>query len=192
MLPGEIISHVNNIMSRTRTVTNLGPIHNEPDAPATTLDTAVPLLVVKCFVEMHPRDYERQRQENIAKNKVLLEELNIDRPLFEPKQTKRTPATKKQAPKRPVSEASSNTPSEGEEARPKKLQRVATTSTAEPTDPGLRRSGRNVGRAIDYTSESAASAHKGLPEPVTVKARRANNSGSGPQGRSSGKRIHDP
>ncbi|KAJ7225482.1 PUA-like domain-containing protein [Mycena pura] len=120
-------------------------------------------------------EYEKQRLRNMERNKALLMELGLNKPLFEPKEVKRVKASKKRKPE-PVEDRDS-------EPVPKtpRIESVNTTSGA------LRRSGRNAGKTIDYQSEQ----HIGSPVPVSINMRRIEN--TGPMGRGTGsKRLHDP
>jgi E3 ubiquitin-protein ligase UHRF1 len=146
---------------------------------------------------MNVRDHERIRRENIQKNKELLLSLGLDKPAFEPKQKKLAPAAPKPKPalKRNASDATSDSEDEEDKRPKKKVQRATKTAVNDEdgasADAGPRRSGRNAGKTIDYNSESLATSRM-IVEPVSVKARRESNYGGGPEGRSIGKRIHDP
>jgi E3 ubiquitin-protein ligase UHRF1 len=130
-----------------------------------------------------PTDWDRERAANIQRNKELLAALAVEKPAFEPKQKKRPAKAKaKAAAKRPASEA---TDEEDDEEPPRKAARVV-------EDGGPRRSGRNAGRAVDYTGESEAAARRNKVEPVSVRARRESNYGGGPEGREDGRRTQNP
>ena len=125
--------------------------------------------------------YDNLREENIARNRKLLEAL-MDKDLAagtqrpQPKQTRRgrqsAPAKSKKRIER--------TGEETEDFRPMKRVRP------EIPQSGLRRSQRNAGKEMpDYQGES----HDRLPRPVTARVGVDND---GDPRRPSGKRIHDP
>lgn len=138
---------------------------------------------------MNPRDYERMRQANIESNKALLASLGLEKPLIEPKQTKRpaapkkAPATKKRS--APASDATSGEES-SDERRPK-VQRVSAVREGDEDGPGPRRSGRNAGKSVDYKSENANAAGR-VPKLLSIK----DDMNAGPEGRAMGKRKYDP
>jgi E3 ubiquitin-protein ligase UHRF1 len=105
--------------------------------------------------------------------------LGFDKPTLEPKETrlKKTPATKK----RNLTETLAD--DDGDNKSPAKAQRVE----SEPTS-GVRRSSRNVGRAVDYRNEVV----KGSPVPISFSSGVRTSENSGPLGRQTGRREYDP
>lgn len=137
-----------------------------------------------------PTDYELRRAENIARNKAMLEALDLTggaSAMFTNSTTNSAPAAKKskkrQPRKRKTPPPSDSADSEGESG-PTKAKVAKTSMESSPAD-GLRRSSRNAGKTIDYRKESEV-------EPVKLVARRVGASHDREPGRPTGKRIHDP
>ena len=103
--------------------------------------------------------------------------------MLEPKETriKKTPATKK----RNLPETSAY--DEGKEP-PAKAQRVESIELDSTSTSGLRRSSRNVGRTVDYQNEVV----KGSAVPISFSSGVKTSNNSGPLGRQTGRREHDP
>lgn len=106
--------------------------------------------------------------------------LGFDKPTLEPKETrlKKAPATKK----RNLPETSADDDG-GSNKPPTKAQRVESDPTS-----GVRRSSRNVGRTVDYKNEVV----KGSPVPISFSSGVKTSENSGPLGRQTGRRTHDP
>ncbi|KAJ8522541.1 hypothetical protein ONZ45_g907 [Pleurotus djamor] len=119
-------------------------------------------------------DYEKQRNANIARNKLLLEALELDRPQFEPVEDRRKPRPKK----RKADDDSS-------EVKPTQEKRAKVTEIPEG---GVRRSGRNAGKTIDYKAEIV----RAPVVSAAVQSGLKSVDDAGPAKRSTGKRIHDP
>lgn len=121
-----------------------------------------------------PTAYELQRERNIAANKKLLESLNIPQ-VFAPKAPK-TKARKRRAP----------TPEPTDDEPPSKVVRVtAPTDNVDAPSTGLRRSGRNAGKKIDYVAVQ----ERGQPTPVS---QRVGVDHDTEPSRPMGKRKYDP
>ena len=103
--------------------------------------------------------------------------LGFDKPTLEPKEIrlKKTPATKK----RDLQETSAD----DDDKPPAKAQRVESVPTS-----GVRRSSRNVGRAVDYRNEVV----KDSPLPISFSSGVKTSENSGPLGRQTGQRKYDP
>ncbi|KAJ7181693.1 PUA-like domain-containing protein [Mycena crocata] len=102
-------------------------------------------------------DYERQRLKNIERNKQLLAQLELDKPLFEPKEIKRPKPSKK---RKPVEE-----PDDSPTAKSACTDSANLGSSIEGS---IRRSSRTAGRKpVDYKSEKNSSS----PLPISAKAR---------------------
>lgn len=124
--------------------------------------------------------YEENRLANIRKNTLLLQELGLDKPFFEPK-AKPPPAKKSQPRKRKA-------PPSDEEQAPPKLSKTSSEQTSSVfVDGGPRRSGRNANKSVDYLKEGTG----GLPMPVSIKARESMGALAS-AGRCADKRVHDP
>lgn len=121
-------------------------------------------------------EYERQREENIARNQKLLEELGLDKPIFEPVESKRPVKAKRTDKKRKVDET---------DATPDAPKRV---KSSEIPEGGVRRSGRNVGKSIDYKNEVVRTPMVS----AAVKSGIKSVENEGPMGREEGKRVHNP
>ncbi|KAF7347804.1 E3 ubiquitin-protein ligase ORTHRUS 5 [Mycena venus] len=129
-------------------------------------------------------DYERQRLENIERNKALLNSLGLDKPFFEPEEIKRTkPKANATSKKRKPVEEHDGAPSP-------KASRVESVKSTDSGEAGpVRRSSRNAGKTVDYKGERHASS----PLPISFKSGIRDTDNSGPLGREAGsKRIHDP
>ncbi|KAJ6604685.1 PUA-like domain-containing protein [Mycena vulgaris] len=127
-------------------------------------------------------DYERQRQLNMERNKQLLIELGLDKPFFEPKETKRQKAAPK---KRKSADDHEGAPSAKSARTEPANSDNSTASSGEPS--AVRRSSRNAGRTVDYKTEKSESS----PLPISFKS--GIRSTDAPLGREAGsKRIHDP
>jgi len=68
---------------------------------------------------------------------------------------------------------------------PAKTRRVDSDATSES---GVRRSSRNVGRTVDYQKEVV----KSSPAPISFSSGVKTSENSGPLGRQTGRRKHDP
>ncbi|KAJ7103499.1 PUA-like domain-containing protein [Mycena belliarum] len=124
-------------------------------------------------------DYEKQRLLNMERNKALLIQLGLDKPFFEPKETKRPKATSK---KRKLVEDPEMPPTA-------KSARTERADSAGVSPVGVRRSSRNAGRTVDYKLEKVVASP--LPISFTSGVRSTENAGA--IGREAGsKRIHDP
>ncbi|PPQ88665.1 hypothetical protein CVT25_010241 [Psilocybe cyanescens] len=124
--------------------------------------------------------YEKARLENIRKNRELLIQLGLDKPLLEPTEifVKKPAATKKRKlPDPPLNE---------EAESDAKAQRVSLPDTA--PESGVRRSSRNAGKIIDYKKEII----KGSPIPVAYSSGVKVSENEGPMGREDGPRRYDP
>ncbi|KAI0068481.1 hypothetical protein BV25DRAFT_3 [Artomyces pyxidatus] len=136
-----------------------------------------------------PTAYEKEREANMARNRALLEELQLDKggatflgmpekPAPVPPFKKRRPVVhqknkKRKTPPPSDSGAESETP-------PSRVRKVATE-----VEGGLRRSSRNAGKTVNYEAEIA----HGLPKIVTKKVGVDHDT---EPNRRSGKRAHDP
>lgn len=101
--------------------------------------------------------YAKEREQNIARNKALLDVLGINplKPKIEPKENlrKKVAAKKRKSPSPESDEL---------EEPPKKASRLADDSN----EPGrTRRSSRLAGKTVDYKQEQ----DRGVPEPITIK-----------------------
>ena len=107
--------------------------------------------------------------------------LGLDKPILEPKETriKKTPA-KPATKKRILLQTSED---DGGNKPPAKAQRVESDSTS-----GVRRSSRNVGKIVDYQNEVV----KSSPVPISFSSGVKTSENSGPLGRQTGPREHDP
>ncbi|KAJ6509570.1 PUA-like domain-containing protein [Mycena vitilis] len=123
-------------------------------------------------------DYEKQRLENMERNKALLRTMGLDKPFFEPKEIKRPKASTK---RKRVAEEPDCVPN----AKSSRVEPVAVDK-----DPGpIRRSSRNTGKTVDYKSEQKG----GSPLPISFRSGIRNTENTGPLGKEAGsKRIHDP
>ncbi|KAF4605246.1 hypothetical protein EYR40_004029 [Pleurotus pulmonarius] len=121
-------------------------------------------------------EYERQREENIARNQKLLEELGLDKPIFEPVESKRPVKAKRTDKKRKVDDT---------DATPDAPKRV---KSSEMPEGGVRRSGRNIGKSIDYKNEVVRTPMVS----AAVKSGIKSVENEGPMGREEGKRVHNP
>ncbi|KAG9222839.1 hypothetical protein PLEOSDRAFT_1101745 [Pleurotus ostreatus PC15] len=121
-------------------------------------------------------EYERQRDENIARNQKLLEELGLDKPIFEPVESKRPAKAKRTDKKRKVDDT---------DVTPDAPKRV---KSSEIPEGGVRRSGRNVGKSIDYKKEVVRAPTVSAAVQSGIKS----VENEGPMGREEGKRVHDP
>jgi E3 ubiquitin-protein ligase UHRF1 len=101
--------------------------------------------------------YAKEREQNIARNKALLDDLGIDplRPKREPKENLRKQVAAKKR-KSPLLE------NDELEEPPKKVSCIANDSNEQG---GARRSSRLAGKTVDYKQEQ----DRGVPEPVTFK-----------------------
>lgn len=107
------------------------------------------------MVEM---DFEAQREANIARNRQLLEALELDRNVIEvPKPKPKAKQTKK---RKEVHSADEGGDDE-EVKRPRKVA-VVTNPDGDAANGGPRRSGRNAGRKVDY-SDSATLVRPSVP-----------------------------
>ncbi|PPQ64435.1 hypothetical protein CVT26_002142 [Gymnopilus dilepis] len=121
--------------------------------------------------------YELSKLENIKRNKALLVDLGLDKPLLEPLEKvvqKAPPQKKRKAPE----------PSEIDEKPPAKKQQ----RTDFVPEKGLRRSSRNAGKVVDYKGEII----KEAPIPVAYSSGVKTTENEGPMGREDGPRLHDP
>ncbi|TFK30471.1 hypothetical protein FA15DRAFT_9868 [Coprinopsis marcescibilis] len=131
-------------------------------------------------------EYERQREENIRKNKELLRSLGLDGPLssmLEPKEAARKKESKSRKRKAEQAEAPEEPPAKARRADSEKLK----DGESAPVE-GVRRSSRNTGKVVDYKNE-IKSAHS-LPYAYSSGVKTTEN--EGPLGREGGKRVHDP
>lgn len=111
-------------------------------------------------------------------NKALLAALGLDKPFFEPKETRPVKVAPGQK-KRKGLESENEGSSESETPPPK----VSRTNSGSEDSSGLRRSSRNAAKQVDYSSESF--------EKHNLKSVRSTRSGTEPRDRV-GKRVHDP
>ncbi|KAF9453785.1 hypothetical protein P691DRAFT_657740 [Macrolepiota fuliginosa MF-IS2] len=123
-------------------------------------------------------EYEKNKALQIEKNKELLKSLGLEKPLCEPKEK---PRKKIPPPKRKAEEQA-----EDVQAPAPKVQRVEDLKAVnESSSTGPRRSSRNAGKKMDYTSEQKLDS----PQPVI---RNKTSGNDGPMGREAGKRVHNP
>ncbi|KIY71607.1 hypothetical protein CYLTODRAFT_441129 [Cylindrobasidium torrendii FP15055 ss-10] len=135
-----------------------------------------------CFTSliMALSEYEKQRNTNIARNRALLENLGLDKPMFEPIEPQRKkPSAKKPVEKKRKAEASEDEPVA-------KAQRVEGAENDDPNASTVRRSSRNRGKTVDYNSEKTTSAL----ELVAYKTTPAPSGNTGPVGDGKAKRIY--
>ncbi|KAF8078592.1 PUA-like domain-containing protein [Lyophyllum atratum] len=92
-------------------------------------------------------EYEKQRALNMQKNIDLLKSLGLDKPLFEPKEKpqKSKPVVKK---RKAIADVDEDAP----------IVSKAPRLESPPVDASIRRSSRNAGKKVDYTSEQQRSA----------------------------------
>jgi len=125
-------------------------------------------------------EYERKKAENIAKNRAILEKIDVARDVAAlgiPSIAEKKEHALKTTRKRKLPSDLDRTGAPDKAARTKSAPTVAT-----------RRSQRNVGKAIDYTAERV------LPDdrPARVASGLKQLVNDGPLGRDDGKRLHDP
>ena len=108
--------------------------------------------------------------------------LGLDKPILEPKETriKKTPA---RAPTKKRNLPQTSEDDDGGNKPPAKAQRVESDSTS-----GVRRSSRNVGKIVNYQNEVI----KSSPVPISFSSGVKTSENSGPLGRQTGRREHDP
>ncbi|CAK5280539.1 unnamed protein product [Mycena citricolor] len=140
------------------------------------------LLPPSSFPAAMVSEYERQRARNIERNKALLLEIGLKKPLVEPKEVRRPKPSKKR-----------KLEDDYDSAPPSKVTRVDPAITAVAPDSGgtlsLRRSGRNAGKAVDYKTEKTTSS----PIPISFTSGIRTTENEGRLGKEAGtKRIHDP
>lgn len=126
-------------------------------------------------------DFDEQCRMQRLKNEAMLKELGLDVPMLPPKKK----AGKPRAPRKRKA-AAINSEEEASDAEPpsKKVARSESTDSGENSI-GLRRSGRNRGRAVDY-KDGANTDNARLPRLASVQA------GLKLMNSSINKRIHDP
>ncbi|KAF5367234.1 hypothetical protein D9615_010671 [Tricholomella constricta] len=90
-------------------------------------------------------EYEKQRASNMQKNADLLKSLGLDKPLFEPKE--KSKKSKLAVKKRKAAPDPDETPPVA----------IKTPRLSSPPADGIRRSSRNAGKKVDYTSEQQRS-----------------------------------
>jgi predicted phage gp36 major capsid-like protein len=126
----------------------------------------------------HLSEYERRKAENIARNRAILEKIDVARDVAAlgiQSVTDKKQHASKTTRKRKLSDVDAGVPAKV--ARTKEAPTVAT-----------RRSQRIVGRAIDYNAE------RSLPDlrPARVASGLKELVNDGALGRDSGKRLHNP
>ncbi|KAJ7597069.1 PUA-like domain-containing protein [Mycena floridula] len=121
--------------------------------------------------------YEKQRDENIERNKALLKSLGLDKPFFEPKDKKPIPIVKKRK-----AEAPSSSP------KPQKVSRTDPETSPVEEAGGVRRSSRNSGKKVDYKGEKTTESLI----PVSFSSGIRATEHEGPMGSDRTKRIHNP
>jgi len=129
-----------------------------------------------------PTPYEKGRAENIKRNRELLLSLGLDelKAYVPPKAVKKDadPVAKSRKRKSPpLQDTKDEDESEAKVAKTRVAQDIKNTS-------GVRRSGRNTGKIVDYKSEVVTN----LPELISAAARSANSS----EGKSNLERRHNP
>lgn len=103
----------------------------------------------------------------------------LDKPIFEPKETKRPKASAK---RKRVEEHDAAPSAKASRIAPAESEGAGDTSA-------VRRSSRNTGKTVDYKAEH----HGGPPVPISFKSGVRNTENAGPLGREGGsKRVHDP
>ena len=128
-------------------------------------------------------DYEAVREANIAKNTALIAALKLgDTPFVS---TKKPPAKKPKAPKAAKRKAE-HTDEDGHTAIEEPAKKAAAMQDSETG--GLRRSGRNAGKKVDYAGDGDKLQGRGGPRVVTEAARRAEAN----EAKSTLQRKHDP
>ncbi|THH15984.1 hypothetical protein EW146_g4588 [Bondarzewia mesenterica] len=124
-----------------------------------------------------PTAYELRRDMQVAANKKLLEALGLEalKPLRPPPLLKQAASKKRKTPS-----------SESQEEKPlNKAPRIAAAGVTESPTGGLRRSGRNAGKTVDYVSVQ----ERGQPTPVSRKVGIDHDT---EPNRPMGKRKHNP
>ncbi|KAJ7492586.1 PUA-like domain-containing protein [Mycena latifolia] len=125
-------------------------------------------------------DYEKQRQRNIERNKALLNQLGLDKPFFEPKETKRPKTTSKK--RKSADDRESGPTAKSARTEPVNLPEASAGAN-------VRRSSRNAGRTVDYKTEKLVAS----PLPISFKSGIRTTENTGAMGREAGSnRIHDP
>ena len=129
-----------------------------------------------------PTPYERQRAENLKKNKALLQELGLDelKMYVPPKTAKKDIAPTAKSRKRKSPPPQDEKGENGSNAKALKTRAAEDITNAS----GMRRSARNAGKVVDYKSETV----KTLPEVISHAAKIAENAG----GKRSLERLHTP
>ena len=128
----------------------------------------------------HDGDFEKEREENIARNKALIASLGINDNIF---MAKKAPPQKIKPPKAVKRKADSV--DEIDDQKPAtKVVAIVDGETGE-----LRRSGRNAGKKVDYTGDGDRLADRSGPRLVSEAARKADRE-SDP--RSNLQRKYDP
>lgn len=119
--------------------------------------------------------YAEERERNIARNRELLNNLDIDplKPKFEPREHSKKKAVLKKR-------RSPSPDSDGLEEPPKKVLHMPDDDNVSR---GARRSSRLAGRTVDYTQEQ----DRGVPEPITVNRYQKHK-----VGKVKSKRTYDP
>ncbi|KAJ2920326.1 hypothetical protein MD484_g201, partial [Candolleomyces efflorescens] len=131
-------------------------------------------------------EYERIKQDNIARNKALLQELGLDTPLVEPKEKPRKKAPTDNKKKRKAEEALSNVDSNQRDGQSNDLEEPAAKAQKTEAPEGTRRSSRNAGKKVDYKGEIQRA------QVVTLSSKKVRD-GMGPLGSEAGdKRKHSP
>lgn len=125
-------------------------------------------------------DFEEEREANIARNRLMLEALGLDKNVVvvkkpEPKQKQKAQRKRKEA------------PSDEEEDEVVKPPRKAAAVVAD-AEGGPRRSGRNAGKAIDYAGDGDNLLRDDGPRLLTDKAKAKEMA----EQKSSMKRVNDP
>jgi len=127
-------------------------------------------------------DFEDQCQSNRERNKAILQSLSLDGAFFPPKTVKKPRAPRKRkAAVLPVEGSLSG----DDEGSTRKRPRASLRDDGEEAN-GLRRSGRNRGKQVDYTKDNI---ERATPHLVSDNARAAEMK---QEPRSLNKRIHDP
>jgi E3 ubiquitin-protein ligase UHRF1 len=129
-----------------------------------------------------PTAFDKQRDENIRRNRELLFSVGLEKPLIEPKQQ---PLPRKRGAPAPSRKRKVATDAEEDSESPSKVARMKEDDSISD---GPRRSSRNAGRRVDYNAELDRS----LAEPLSIKARRERDPTLGDAATPGDRRVHDP
>lgn len=142
----------------------------------------LPLTITVSYITM---DFEDEREANVARNRALLMEFNLEhessfmvRKKAPPKQKQKTQKKRKEAP--------SN--DDDENVKPPRKAAALVASTDGDASAGPRRSGRNAGKKIDYAGDGDNLRRNNGPQVLTERARVKESEGQ----KGTMKRVHDP